>query len=46
MKSVIADHLDGMTMFIVYNMRGDVIRIISVKLATKGEIKHYLESKE
>lgn len=30
-------------LFIVYTMRGDVIRLISARLATKGEIRHYYE---
>ena len=28
-------------LFIVYTMRGEAIRIISARLATKGEINHY-----
>lgn len=30
-------------LFIVYTMRGDLIRLISARPATKGEIRHYYE---
>ena len=30
-------------LFVVYTMRGDVIRLISARPATRNEIKHYYE---
>jgi len=30
-------------LFVVYTMRGDVIRLISARPATKGVIRHYYE---
>ena len=30
-------------LFIVYMVQGDAVRIISARVATKGEIEHYYE---